>query len=80
LGSVESVRDDAYFVIVGDGPERQRLEYYRDQLGVGNRVRFVGHQDGASRWIQAFDLLLEWESVRRAIQRNPGSNAGWGSL
>jgi glycosyltransferase involved in cell wall biosynthesis len=54
---IRVVRDDAHLVIVGDGPERQRLEYYRDQLGLGHRVRFVGHQDRATRWIQALDLL-----------------------
>lgn len=54
---IRVVRDDAHMVIVGDGPERQRLEYYRDQIGVGNRIRFVGHQDSAARWIQAFDVL-----------------------
>lgn len=62
------VRDDTHLVIVGDGPERQRLEYYRDQIGIGNRVRFVGHQDGASRWIQAFDLL--WNGSRYEGQSN----------
>jgi len=54
---IRVVRDDTHWVVVGDGPERQRLEYYRDQIGIGNRVRFVGHQEGASRWIQALDLL-----------------------
>jgi glycosyltransferase involved in cell wall biosynthesis len=54
---IRVVRDDTHWVIVGDGPERQRLEYYRDQIGIGNRVRFVGHQEGANRWIQALDLL-----------------------
>lgn len=68
LELIRVVRDDAHFVIVGDGPERQRLEYYRDQIGVGNRVRFVGHQDGATRWIQAFDLL--WNGSRYEGQSN----------
>lgn len=51
------VRDDTYMVVVGDGPERNRLEYYRDQIGLGQRVRFVGHQEDATRWIQSCDLL-----------------------
>jgi glycosyltransferase involved in cell wall biosynthesis len=51
------IRDDAYLVVVGDGPERQRLEYYRDQIGLGQRVRFVGHQNAARPWIEALDIL-----------------------
>ena len=54
---IRVVRDDAYLVVVGDGPERQRLEYYRDQIGVGQRIRFVGHRTDSARWIQALDLL-----------------------
>jgi glycosyltransferase involved in cell wall biosynthesis len=65
---IRVVRDDAHLVIVGDGPERQRLEYYRDQIGLGHRVRFVGHQDRATRWIQAFDLL--WNGSHYEGQSN----------
>lgn len=51
------IRDDTYLIVVGDGPERQRLEYYRDQIGLGQRVRFVGHQNAARQWIEALDVL-----------------------
>lgn len=32
-------------VIVGTGPEHQRLEHLADSLGIGERVIFPGHQD-----------------------------------
>jgi glycosyltransferase involved in cell wall biosynthesis len=33
------------FVVVGDGPERPRLERQAQQLGVAGRIDFVGFQD-----------------------------------
>jgi len=33
---------DAVYLIVGDGPERSRLENLRDRLGLQNSVRFTG--------------------------------------
>lgn len=54
---IRVVRDDAHLVILGDGPERQRLEYYSDQIGLGRRVRFLGHRDDTADWLPAMDLL-----------------------
>jgi phosphatidylinositol alpha-1,6-mannosyltransferase len=33
----------AHYVVVGDGDDRPRLEALAEQMGVGPRVRFVGH-------------------------------------
>jgi glycosyltransferase involved in cell wall biosynthesis len=57
LELIRVVRKQSYLVVIGDGPERQRLEYYRDQIGVGSRVRFLGHRDDASDWIRCLDLM-----------------------
>jgi glycosyltransferase involved in cell wall biosynthesis len=57
LELIRVVRKKSYLIVIGDGPERQRLEYYRDQVGVGSRVRFLGHRDDASDWIRCLDLM-----------------------
>jgi len=38
---------DARFVLVGDGPERARLEALAVDLALGTRVEFLGHQEGS---------------------------------
>jgi glycosyltransferase involved in cell wall biosynthesis len=38
---------DAEYWVVGDGPERKRLEGLAAQLGVGDRVKFFGHRKRA---------------------------------
>jgi glycosyltransferase involved in cell wall biosynthesis len=47
-------------VIVGEGPERSRLEALRDQLSLADRVKFLGalsHEE-ALRIIRAADIFL----------------------
>jgi glycosyltransferase involved in cell wall biosynthesis len=44
---LESVVPDVFFAIVGDGPERPRLERFIQELGVGNRVALLGWQKHA---------------------------------
>lgn len=48
---------DVWLIIVGDGPDRERLQHLRDQYGAQNAVRFVGHRKDASELLTAFDLL-----------------------
>jgi glycosyltransferase involved in cell wall biosynthesis len=36
-------RSDVWFVLVGDGPDRQLLEEQATQAGIANRVKFTGH-------------------------------------
>ena len=45
-------------VIIGDGPERDRLLWHRDQWKLSDRVHFVGHRDDAAELIPSFDVLL----------------------
>lgn len=44
-GSVSARRPDAYLLVVGDGPERQRLEAKAAALGLDGSVRFLGAVD-----------------------------------
>ncbi len=41
LSAVQRV-DDVHVAIIGDGPERSRLESLRDELGLASRVHFTG--------------------------------------
>ena len=45
-------------LIVGDGPERQRLESVADACGVKSRVRFLGQRDDARRWLAGCDAYV----------------------
>ena len=52
--------DDASLALAGDGPERQALESRAGQLGVADRVRFLGRVSDERKW-QLYDgaqLLL----------------------
>ena len=46
-----------YLLIVGDGPDRNALLRYRDDLELGDRVIFLGERNDVSKLIPAFDLL-----------------------
>lgn len=48
---------DVQFVIVGDGPERERLEIFAKQIRVEDRVRFIGHREDASSLLPMFDVF-----------------------
>ena len=51
------IRDDVHLLIVGDGPQRWRLERYRDQVQIRDRVHFLGQRDDVPRMIPHFDCL-----------------------
>jgi glycosyltransferase involved in cell wall biosynthesis len=44
-------------LIVGDGPERQRLEAHARRLGVAERVVFVGRQENVASYLQVMDVF-----------------------
>lgn len=45
-------------LLVGDGPERQRLERMTRELGLYNHVRFLGKQDAIEEILAVADLFL----------------------
>ena len=47
----------ARFVVIGDGPLRRELEALAEQLGLGERVRFLGLRPDAPTLVAGFDLL-----------------------
>lgn len=54
---LKCVRDDSHLLIVGDGPQRWRLERYRDQVEIQDRVHFLGERDDVPRLLPHFDCL-----------------------
>ena len=49
---------DRRLVVIGDGPERQRLESRAKELGVADRATFLGHRDDARRWLAGVDIYV----------------------
>jgi glycosyltransferase involved in cell wall biosynthesis len=44
--------------VVGEGPERRRMEARALALGMSDGVRFLGWLEQAARWLRAFDALV----------------------
>ncbi len=48
----------AMFVLAGDGPERRPLEALAQDLGVADRVRFLGQRDDVAALLSTSDLMV----------------------
>lgn len=48
---------EALFLLAGDGPERERLEARAAELGVGDRVRFLGRREDVPQLLAACDVF-----------------------
>jgi len=51
------IRDDVHLLIIGDGPQRDRLERYRRQVHIEDRVHFLGHRADVADLLPHFDVL-----------------------
>ncbi len=51
------IRDDVHLLVVGDGPRRDRLLRFRDQVRIRERVHFLGHREDVPRLMPHFDVL-----------------------
>ena len=64
------VRDDVHLLVIGDGPQRQRLFKYRDQIEIADHVHFLGERSDVPRLLPHFDVLWstsEYEGQSNAI-------------
>jgi glycosyltransferase involved in cell wall biosynthesis len=52
------LRDDICYVIVGDGPQRERLEHFVDQIKAASAIRFAGQRDDVQELMHHAELLL----------------------
>ena len=67
---LKCIRDDVHLLIVGDGPQRWRLEEYRDQVEIADRVHFLGERPDVPRLLPHLDCLWlgsEYEGQSNAI-------------
>jgi glycosyltransferase involved in cell wall biosynthesis len=62
------LRCDTSYVILGEGPERPRLEEYRDNVRATSQVYMVGHRDDADQILPHADLL--WNGSHYEGQSN----------
>lgn len=62
------IRSDVQVLIFGDGPQRARLEKFRDQVLIRDRVHFVGARNDLAQWLPHFDLL--WSTSAYEGQSN----------
>ncbi|MGE5192417.1 MAG: glycosyltransferase [Deltaproteobacteria bacterium] len=67
---IRVMHGDVVFVIIGDGPERAKLENFTQSLEISRRVKFVGHRDDATRLLPALDvfwLASDFEGLSNSI-------------
>jgi glycosyltransferase involved in cell wall biosynthesis len=60
----------ARLVILGDGPERQRLAALADQLGIGDRLDMPGYVEDVIPWLRRADLFAlssDYEGLPAAV-------------
>lgn len=55
---VTAVRSDVRLLLVGDGPERSRIEAEVVACGLQSQVRLLGTRQDVARWLHAADLYL----------------------
>jgi glycosyltransferase involved in cell wall biosynthesis len=51
------IRDDTYLLVVGEGPERERLERFREEVQIEDRVRLLGHRPDVPRILRQLDCF-----------------------
>lgn len=49
---------DVHLILVGDGPEHDRLAARADERGIADRVRLVGRQEDVGNWLAMMDIYL----------------------
>lgn len=53
-----SIKTNCYLLLLGDGELRQKCEKKVKQLGIGDKVLFLGNQSDPENYYQAMDFLL----------------------
>lgn len=53
-----AMREDAALILLGDGPDRAKIEARCDELGIRDKVLFMGNCKQPEDYYQAFDIFL----------------------
>ena len=64
------IRDDFHLLLIGEGPQRARLEQFRDEVRIRDRVHFLGHRADAAGLLRYADVLWhasEYEGLPNVI-------------
>lgn len=67
---MNTIRDDTHVLIIGDGPERWRLERYRDQIETQRNVHFLGERGDVPRLLEHLDVVWlgsEYEGLPNVV-------------
>jgi glycosyltransferase involved in cell wall biosynthesis len=70
LRAMAELPDNVHCAIAGDGPERDKLQGLANELGLSQRVHFLGHRDDLWRVYPAFDVFClpsEAEGLPRTV-------------
>jgi glycosyltransferase involved in cell wall biosynthesis len=62
------IRDDVHLLIIGDGPQRDRLRRFRDQVCIRGKVHLLGARGDVARLMPHFDVL--WSTSAYEGQSN----------
>ncbi len=54
---LDQMDPNVFFLIVGDGPQRDNLRGFARQIGLADSVRFAQHRDDVSRLLPLFDVF-----------------------
>lgn len=55
--TLRQIRPQFHLVLIGDGPERDRLERFAESIGCRGNVHFLGHRSDAAAWLTGFDTF-----------------------
>ena len=67
---LRQLTDRVYFLIVGDGPERESLARLARHMGCDHLVRFAGHRDDTAQLVGLFNvfwLASEFEGMSNSV-------------
>jgi glycosyltransferase involved in cell wall biosynthesis len=70
LDQLSCTRDDVRLLVIGDGPDRARLEHHARLNHVAHRIIWLGHVDSPEEYLRAADLYVSAdprERVSRAL-------------
>lgn len=55
---ISEKKENAVLVCAGDGPDYDSVKEYAKELGISNKVIFLGAINNVHEWVQAFDVFM----------------------